>query len=84
MPFVGPTHTRNIAELSDSTLPKRDPQIEIVCADGVGRILLLEESPPRVELIDPNASKVVASIDLRVERRGEIARWNCHSGSPRL
>jgi hypothetical protein len=28
MPLVGPArHTRNIAELSDSTLPKRDPQM---------------------------------------------------------
>ena len=34
--------TRNIAELSGSMLPKHDPQIEAVCADGVGRIALLQ------------------------------------------
>ena len=57
-------HTSNIAKLSGSMLPKHDPQIEAVCADGLGRVLLLQETPPRVELIDPEALKVVASIDL--------------------
>jgi hypothetical protein len=33
-------HTSNIAKLSGSMLPKRDSQIEAVCADGVGRVLL--------------------------------------------
>jgi hypothetical protein len=70
-------HTKNIAKLSGSMLPKRDSQIEAVCADGLGRILLLQEAPPRVELIDPEALKVVASIDLAVEGRGEIARAWC-------
>src|SRR6516164_2638756 len=75
-------HTRNIAKLSGSMLPKHDPQIEAVCADGVGRIALLQESPPRVELIDPKASKVVASIDLAIEGRGQIARaWSDPEGS---
>ena len=46
-------HSSNIAKLSDSMLPEHDPQIEAVCADGFGRILLLQETPPRVELIDP-------------------------------
>src|SRR3974377_325778 len=59
--------TSNIAKLSASMLPEHDPQIEAVCADGLGRILLLQETPPRVEVIDPEASKVVASIDLAVE-----------------
>jgi hypothetical protein len=63
-------HTSNIAKLSGSMLPKHDPQIEAVCADGLGRVLLLQETPPRVELIDPEALKVVASIDLAVEGRG--------------
>ena len=36
-------HTSNIAKLSGSTLPKHDPQIEAVCADGLGRVLLLQE-----------------------------------------
>jgi hypothetical protein len=75
-------HTRDIAGISGSMLPKRDPQIEAVCADGVGRIVLLQETPPRVELIDPKTSKVVASIDLAVEGRSEIARaWSDPEGS---
>ena len=43
-------HTSSIAQLSGSELPKHDPQIEAVCADGAGRVLLLQETPPRVEL----------------------------------
>src|SRR6516165_1645833 len=75
-------HTKNIAKLSGSTLPKRDSQIEAVCADGLGRVLLLQETPPRVELIDPKALKVAASIDLEVEGRGAIARaWSDPNGS---
>src|SRR5215207_53800 len=56
-------HTKSIAKLSGSELPKRDPQIEAVCADGGGRVLLLQETPPRVELINPEAMEAVASID---------------------
>ena len=75
-------HTRNIAKLSGSMLPKDDSQIEAVCADGGGRVLLLQETPPRVEFIDPRTVKVVASIDLAVEGRGEIARaWSDPKGS---
>lgn len=75
-------HTTNIAKLSGSMLPKHDSQIEAVCADGLGRVLLLQETPPRVELIDPEALKVVASIDLAVEGRGKIARaWSDPRGS---
>ena len=36
-------HTSDIAKLSGSMLPKDDPQIEAVCADGLGRVLLLQE-----------------------------------------
>jgi hypothetical protein len=75
-------HTRDTTGLSGSMLPGRDPQIEAVCADGVGRIVLLQETPPRVELIDPKTSKVVASINLAVEGRSEIARaWSDPEGS---
>jgi len=75
-------HTKNIAKLSGSMLPKRNSQIEAVCADGLGRVLLLQETPPRVELIDPKTLTVVASIDLAVEGRGEIARsWSDPKGS---
>src|SRR5215831_20468395 len=41
-------HTRSLAELTGSKLPERNPQIEAVCADGGGRILLLQETPPRL------------------------------------
>src|SRR6516225_322871 len=50
-------HTSNIAKLSGSMLPKHNPQIEAICADGLGRVLLLQETPPRVELIDPKGSR---------------------------
>ena len=74
--------TSDIAKLSGSMLPQRDPQIEAVCADGLGRVLLLQETPPHVELIDPKALKVVASIDLAVEGHGEIAQaWSDPKGS---
>ena len=57
-------------------------EIEAVCADGLGRLSLLQETPPRVELIDPKALKVVASIDLAVEGRSEVARaWSDPEGS---
>jgi hypothetical protein len=75
-------HITNIAKLSGSLLPKRGSQIEAVCADGLGRILLLQETPPRVEIIDLKATKVFASIDLLVEGRGEIAQaWSHPKGS---
>jgi hypothetical protein len=75
-------HTSDIAKLSGSMVPQDDPQIEAVCADGLGRVLLLQETPPRVELIDPKALKVVASVDLAVEGRSEIARaWSDPEGS---
>ena len=67
-------HTSSIANLSGSMLPKHDPQIEAVCADGLGRVLLLQETPPRVELIDPEALKVVASIDLAVGNCASVVR----------
>ena len=39
-------------------------------------------APPRVEFIDPDALKVVASIDLAVEGQGEIGRaWSDPKGS---
>ncbi len=75
-------HFRDIATLSGSMLPKRNPQIEAVCADGVGRIVLLQETPSRVEVVDAKALKAVASIDLAVEGRSRIARaWSDPKGS---
>jgi hypothetical protein len=75
-------HTSSIAKLSGSELPKHDPQIEAVCADGGGRVLLLQETPPRVELIDLEALEAVALIDLVMEGRDEIAQaWSDPKGS---
>src|SRR5262245_44747747 len=75
-------HTSSIAKVSGSKLPKRDPQIEAVCCDGAGRILLLQETPPRVELIDVKKRQAVALVDLVIEGRGKIARsWSDPDGS---
>ena len=75
-------YTNNIAKLLGSLLPKRDSQIEAVCAAGPGRVLLLQETPPRAELIDLKGPKVVASIDLVVEGRAGIAQaWSHPKGS---
>jgi hypothetical protein len=74
--------TKNIAKIAASGLPEIDPQIEAVCADGAGRIVMLQETPPRVEVIDPDASKMIASIDLVVEGDDEIAQsWSDPAGS---
>ena len=75
-------HKKSIAKLSGSELPKHDPQIEAVCADSIGRILLLQENPQRAELIDLKSSEAVALIDLVVEGRDNIARaWRDPKGS---
>ena len=75
-------HTIDISRLPGSSLPSKDPQIEAVCADGAGRVLLLQEWPPRAELVDLDAPEVVASIDLLIEGRGELSRsWNDPDGS---
>ena len=44
--------TVDLADVEGSQIPRDDPQVEAVCADGAGRILILQESPPRVELLD--------------------------------
>jgi hypothetical protein len=56
----------DVARLQGSLMPAGDPQLEAVCADGQGRVLLLQEAPPRAELIDPAEERVVASFDLVV------------------
>jgi hypothetical protein len=71
-----------LASLPGSDLPKSDPQIEAICADGGGRVLLLQESPPRCELIDPDLSRAIASIHLIVEGKSDLARsWSDPDGS---
>jgi hypothetical protein len=72
----------DISGVAGSDIPKDDPQLEAVCADGAGRVLLLQESPPRAELVDPEARRVVASITLEVEGDGNLARsWTDPEGS---
>lgn len=74
--------TMDIARLAGSRLPARDSQIEAVCADGAGRVLLLQEAPPRAELVDLAAAQVVASIALMVPGRDKLARsWGDPKGS---
>ena len=52
----------------------RPHNVEAVCADGGGRVLLFQEAPPRAELVDLDASQVVASVILRLEGRSQLAR----------
>jgi hypothetical protein len=74
--------TADITGLEGTRLPADDPQIEAICADGAGRVLLLQESPPRTELIDPASRRVVASIALDVLGDDELARsWTDPAGS---
>jgi hypothetical protein len=70
--------TADLAKLPGSELPIENPQLEAVCADGAGRVLLLQESPPRAELIDPEAGRVVATIDLIVEGGDKLAESWAH------
>jgi hypothetical protein len=74
--------TTDLTDIEGTRLPKDDPQIEAVCSDGAGRVLLLQESPPRTELIDPLARRVVASVALEVPGQDELARsWADPAGS---
>jgi hypothetical protein len=74
--------TMNVAKFSGSELPVDDPQIEAICCDGAGRVLMLQESPPRAEFVDLEASQVVASIELAVEGSSELAlSWSQPKGS---
>ena len=58
--------TVDMADVEGSLIPRDDPQVEAVCADGAGRILILQESPPRVELLDWAGHRVVTRIALHV------------------
>jgi hypothetical protein len=58
--------TLDLAGVEGSLIPRDDPQVEAVCADGAGRILILQESPPRVELLDWAAQRVVTRIALDI------------------
>jgi hypothetical protein len=74
--------TADVARLEGSRLPEGDPDIEAVCADGMSRVLLLQESPPRGELIDAPARRVVASIALEIPGNDRLAMaWADPAGS---
>ena len=72
----------DLAGFAGSQLPQDDPQIEAICADGAGSVLLLQESPPRVELLDLETSKTVACMELAVEGNNDLAKsWSHPKGS---
>ena len=72
----------HIARIAGTQLPKRDPQVEAIAVDGAGRVLLLQESPPRAELVDLEAARVVASFDLDVPGGGPVGEsWADPDGS---
>jgi hypothetical protein len=58
--------TVDLADVQGSLIPRDDPQVEAVCADGAGRILILQENPPRVELLDWEGRKVATRIALEI------------------
>jgi len=71
----------DLTGIEGTRLPPDDPQIEAVCADGAGRVLLLQEWPPRTELIDPATRRVAASIALEVPGHDALARSWADPGS---
>lgn len=74
--------TFNISELAGSAIAEVDPQIEAIASDGAGHVLLLQESPPRAELIDLDSLRVVASIHLEVDSDSDLAAsWSDPDGS---
>lgn len=74
--------TAPLSGLAGTRLPVDDPQIEAVCADGAGRVLLLQESPPRVELVDPVRRRVVCSVELEIPAGHALAAaWADPEGS---
>ena len=58
--------TVDLADVKGSFIPREDPQVEAVCADGAGRILILQEWPPRLELLDWEGHRVVTRISLEI------------------
>jgi len=72
----------DITAIKGTLMPLKDPQIEAVCADGAGRVLLLQETPPRVELFDWAGGHVVAIIDLEIGAGHPLAEaWLDEDGS---
>ena len=56
----------DVSALEGSLVPAHDSQLEVVCADGAGRVLLIQEDPPRAELLDWAERRVLATIALDV------------------
>ncbi len=74
--------TADLRGLAGTKLPREDTQIEAVCADGAGRLLLLQESPARAELVDPASRRVVAAYALEVPAPHPLASaWERAAGS---
>jgi len=72
----------DLSGLPDADLPADDPQLEAVCADGAGRVLLLQETPPRAVLIDPATRAVAATITLDIPAGHPLAdAWDDPGGS---
>jgi hypothetical protein len=72
----------SIDGLEGTRLPLHDPQIEAVCADGEGRVLLLQETPARAELVDHARRVVVTSIALELGPGHALyAAWEDPKGS---
>ena len=71
-----------MTRFSGTRLPRRDPQVEAIAVDGAGRVLLLQESPARAELVDLQAARVVAWFDLDVPDDGPVGKsWSDPDGS---
>jgi hypothetical protein len=74
--------TKKLGNLPGSEISSDHPQIEAVCADGAGRIIVLQESPPRAEVMDLDALRTTASIDLVADGDDRFSRaWSDVDGS---
>ena len=72
----------DLSDFDGPQLDEDDSQIEAICGDGAGRVLLMRESPPRAGLFDLEASRALSAIELVVEGADEIAKsWADPDGS---
>src|SRR5215204_1693327 len=58
--------TVDMADAHGSLIAGDNSQVEALCADGAGRILILQEWPPRLELLDWAAHRVVTRVTLSI------------------
>jgi len=74
-------HHAQLSRLAGTELPAEDPQLEAVCADGAGRVLLLQEAPPRAEVFEADRT-LVCAIALDVPPGHQLAEaWDDPEGS---